>query len=405
MANTQKEKLNSRQVKIKSDLDFGVVNPLTYDVNTKTFSLKIDSSKLDIDSSGKLTVKLSSVTAWVLEYLTITGSLTIGSLTGIVKAVAGAISAIAIGTANQILGVNSAGNNYEYKTINQGTNVTVTHATNSITIASDIPINTQTDKPTPLDADVALIESNADSWAKRKLTWANIKATLKTYFDGIYQAVLGYTAEDVANKSTDTALGASDTLYPTQNAVKTYVDSGGGGATAALDNLASVAINTSLVSDIDNTDDLGSSAKKWKDGYFAGNVIVNTNIYSVDWTDYAATSTINGWSSFTAGKKWIRYKKIGKTVFVAFHLEGTSDLNRINFTLPYNSVNTGAAGIQTALGFGYDNGTALTTTGKISIDSNSNFVEVFTKNDGTSAGQWTNSGTKIVAGQFWYEIA
>lgn len=35
---------------------------------------------------------------------------------------------------------------------------------------------------------------------------------------------LGYTAEDLANKSTDTNLGASDTLYPTQNAVKTYVD-------------------------------------------------------------------------------------------------------------------------------------------------------------------------------------
>lgn len=37
---------------------------------------------------------------------------------------------------------------------------------------------------------------------------------------------LGYTPEDVANKSTDTNLGTSDTLYPTQNAVKTYVDSG-----------------------------------------------------------------------------------------------------------------------------------------------------------------------------------
>lgn len=35
---------------------------------------------------------------------------------------------------------------------------------------------------------------------------------------------LGYTAEDVANKSTNVALGTSDTLYPSQNAVKTYVD-------------------------------------------------------------------------------------------------------------------------------------------------------------------------------------
>ena len=38
--------------------------------------------------------------------------------------------------------------------------------------------------------------------------------------------ILGYTPEDVANKSTTTTLGTSNTLYPTQNAVKTYVDSG-----------------------------------------------------------------------------------------------------------------------------------------------------------------------------------
>lgn len=36
---------------------------------------------------------------------------------------------------------------------------------------------------------------------------------------------LGFTPENVANKSNDTALGTSATLYPTQNAVKVYVDS------------------------------------------------------------------------------------------------------------------------------------------------------------------------------------
>jgi hypothetical protein len=35
---------------------------------------------------------------------------------------------------------------------------------------------------------------------------------------------LGYTPEDQANKSTDVSLGTSDTLYPTQNAVKVYTD-------------------------------------------------------------------------------------------------------------------------------------------------------------------------------------
>lgn len=35
---------------------------------------------------------------------------------------------------------------------------------------------------------------------------------------------IGYTPENAANKSTSTSLGTSDTLYPTQNAVKTYAD-------------------------------------------------------------------------------------------------------------------------------------------------------------------------------------
>lgn len=50
---------------------------------------------------------------------------------------------------------------------------------------------------------------------------------VKTYVDNglaAKQDLLGYTPENVANKSTSTSLGSSNTLYPTQNAVKTYVD-------------------------------------------------------------------------------------------------------------------------------------------------------------------------------------
>lgn len=48
-----------------------------------------------------------------------------------------------------------------------------------------------------------------------------------------YEPTLGFTAENVANKSTNTSLGASNALYPTQNAVKTYVDTGLAGKQAA----------------------------------------------------------------------------------------------------------------------------------------------------------------------------
>lgn len=55
-------------------------------------------------------------------------------------------------------------------------------------------INGATAKGTPVDADVlGLIDSAAGNVLK-KLTWANLKATLKTYFDTLYQAGGSYAA-------------------------------------------------------------------------------------------------------------------------------------------------------------------------------------------------------------------
>jgi len=53
-------------------------------------------------------------------------------------------------------------------------------------------IHGATAKTTPVDADtVPLIDSEASNVLK-KVTWANIKATLKTYFDTVYQAAGSY---------------------------------------------------------------------------------------------------------------------------------------------------------------------------------------------------------------------
>lgn len=63
----------------------------------------------------------------------------------------------------------------------------------------------------------------------------------------------------VASTVTDTELGY---LSGVTSAIQTQLN---GKASTALDNLAAVAINTSLVSDTDNTDDLGSDSIEWKD--------------------------------------------------------------------------------------------------------------------------------------------
>jgi len=50
-------------------------------------------------------------------------------------------------------------------------------------------IDTFIDKATPVDADVTIIEDSADSYTKKKLSWASIKSTLKSYFDTLYSAI------------------------------------------------------------------------------------------------------------------------------------------------------------------------------------------------------------------------
>lgn len=59
---------------------------------------------------------------------------------------------------------------------------------------------------------------------------------------------------------------------------------GGGGADTALSNLAAVAINTSLISDTDNTDALGSSSVGWSDLFLGDGGVI-------DWNDGDATIT------------------------------------------------------------------------------------------------------------------
>jgi len=116
------------------------------------------------------------------------------------------------------------------------------------------------------------------------------------------------------------------------------------------------------------------------------------------WTDYSATSTIVGWSSFTT--KLIYYKKIGNTVLVNVNILGVSNTTGVTLTVPYTSKNT-TNQIYFGCSYAIDSGSA-TTGGVLVLPANSAVVTGYSTVAGAA---WTNSGNKAIHGQFWYEVA
>ena len=121
--------------------------------------------------------------------------------------------------------------------------------------------------------------------------------------DAIYDFVIGLGYEGDTHAS-EHAVGAADTIFPADPGADkclqwnddpgtlAWVDCAASGATTALDNLASVAINTSLISDTDSTNDLGSSAKYWANAYL-------DKIY-LDADSTIEAADIDGWNALVS---------------------------------------------------------------------------------------------------------
>ena len=127
-----------------------------------------------------------------------------------------------------------------------------------------------------------------------------------------------------------------------------------------------------------------------------GSVYTSGDIYTTAWTNYSSTSTIVGWSSFTY--KVLDYKKVGKTVFVNFRFEGTSNSATTTFTLPVASRNE-ANVVFLSTGLAVDNG-GTAVAARIQVSTASTTVTLYST---MSASSWTASGFKAMYGQFFYE--
>ena len=151
---------------------------------------------------------------------------------------------------------------------------------------------------------------------------------------------LGFTPEDVANKSTNTSLGTSNTLYPTENAVKTYADTKLTNSMSSNKLLGRSTASTGVIEEITIGSNLSLASTTLSLG-----IAYETGT----WTPVIEGTTTAGTATYTNQQG--AYTRIGDTCFVTLWLvysggTGTGNLKvgglpfTVNTTY-YSSLNVG----------------------------------------------------------------
>ena len=136
-----------------------------------------------------------------------------------------------------------------------GTSITITdgvitaNADELDTTTLGAVINGASPKTTPVDADSLGLVDSAASNVVKKLTWANIKATLKTYFDGLY-ATISHTHSTYAIKPTNEATAIDNQILQSNgDGTSTFVDFSGGGQLLGTASVKAIAYNAQVINE------------------------------------------------------------------------------------------------------------------------------------------------------------
>lgn len=159
-----------------------------------------------------------------------------------------------------------------------------------ITNASDVAaaIVAAADKATPVDADLFALVDSAASNVLKKLTWANLKATLKVYLDTLYLVLLGKAGGQTA--SGGTAASENLVLDSTAHATK--------GVVALQPSGGHVGIGTITPGvDVVGTTDISAAPILQADGATPRVVLRGSTNTSINFIDTGAGANV----------KWIRF--------------------------------------------------------------------------------------------------
>lgn len=156
--------------------------------------------------------------------------------------------------------------------------------------SSNKTINNLDEKTTPINADSTVIGDSADSNRAKKTTWANIKATLKAYFDTLYPSGSG-TSSGTNTGDQTSIVGITGTKSQFDTAVTDgnflYVGD------------ITVPVKASGAELDTGTDDAKfATAKAINDSHNVPSVAPGTsgNIMTSNGTDWTSTAPTSGWT-------------------------------------------------------------------------------------------------------------